>query len=102
VPNETRINVPPIGVRKIGVANAIPISPYFFQRVTIDLDRLLKTGLFFLILNARKDLIRKPSIVNKRTLVIIPETLTRIISQKPYPAADPRTGPAINLKRQRK
>lgn len=34
-PKRTMIKVPPIGVKNKGVKNAIPISPYFLQIVTI-------------------------------------------------------------------
>lgn len=83
VPKETKIKVPPIGVRKSGVAKAIPISPYFLQSVTMDLELLLKTLRFRLKRSAKVFLIFCPTKVNKNTLDIIPETVTSIVSQNP-------------------
>jgi hypothetical protein len=70
--------------------------------VTIDLDLLLKIVFFFLNLSSRVFFRLFPKKVKMNTLVIIPDIVTKMVSQNPYPAANPSTGPAMNLNKQRK
>lgn len=98
MPKETNIRVPPTGVSTNGVIRAIPISPYFFHSLTTVLFFFEKTGLFLENLSLRKSLNFLPNRVKTNTLDIVPATVIKIVSNTEYPAADPKRGPAINLK----
>ena len=91
-----------MGVSRIGVSAAIPSSPYDPQIRTIRRVFLVNTFFFLVLLACIAFFTRVPRKVKKVTLVIIPKTLTPIISQGLYPAAAPSTGPAKNLTRQSK
>lgn len=102
MPNETKIRVPPTGVRRSGVKKAMPASPYFFQTATIFLLLLEKIGFLVLNLIPVHSFSFAPTRVNRTTLVIMDAVVSRSIFQNGYPAAEPKTGPAINLNIERR
>lgn len=72
--------------------------PYFFQILTIRLlflvnflGDLMKMGIIFFF-------IRSPKRVNKKTLVIKPARVMRMISKFDIPAAGPNKGGKIDLR----
>ena len=99
IPNDVKSMVPPIGVRKMGVKAAMPYTPNFCQILIIFLVLLVNLLVFFRIFIVQVFLIQSPKYVNATTEVIMPATVTTSISKTEKPAAAPRTGPAINLKR---
>jgi hypothetical protein len=102
VPKEISNKVPPKGVRKMGVRNAMPTFPYLPQIETILLFFDENFGLGLFLLSAKIFLNLIPMKLNTVTLDIMPATVTRIVSIILYPAAEASTGPAINLNQQRK
>lgn len=87
--------VPPIGVKNIGVRAATPGAPNFCHVLTTLL--LLLENFFGVIFKLKSDLNQSPKELTNTTEVIIPPTDTAIISSKLKSAAEPNTGPAINL-----
>ena len=81
-PKDVNTTVPPIGVKISGVKKAIPQMPNFFHTLMVFLVRLENFFDFFLIMMVQFFLNHSPKNVNKITEVIIPDTVTKIISTK--------------------
>ena len=86
----------------MGVRKAMPTFPYLPQIETIFLFLEENFGLGIFLLSAKNFLNRIPKTLNTVTLDIIPATVTKTVSNTLYPAAEAKTGPAINLNQQRK
>lgn len=87
LPELTANIVPPIGVNKSGVSAATPIKPNFLQMVTN--LRLLGENVFRFLKNLCVifSRIQFPKNVNSNTTVIIPATVTSIVTINGKPAA---------------
>ncbi len=97
-PTEATSNAPPGGDRISGVKKHTPITPYFFQILTI--LRLLGENFFgfFTKIGMTCFFILSPRKLKTRTLVISPASVIRIISRGLKPAAGPSSGGKIDLR----
>lgn len=90
--------VPTIGVSKIGVKKAIPVTPNVCQTFTIRLFLVLKIEPAFFCCRLAYHLENALPISEKIiTLVIMPAIVSIMVSTNDKPEVIPRTGPPKNF-----
>lgn len=96
-PNALTNNAPRTGENMMGVKKETPNRPYFLQNVTNLLFLLLNSFRFLLKILSIQFLSPGPKEETTNTEVIIPEIVSKVVSQKLSPKAIPMVGPPINL-----
>lgn len=95
--NALTSNAPITGEKTTGVRKETPKRPYFFQKETNLLFRLVNNFLFLLNILSIHFLNPGPNVDMIRMVVIIPIIVIPTVSQNVRPNAIPMAGPPINL-----